>query len=134
MIPHLSSHQFNCSRLIQTIQASHQLKWKEISYNFLIGGNGVVFEGRGWDKEGAHTPSHNANSLGVALIGSFNVNKPTDEQVRALRYLIEWGISSGKVDKEYKLFAHRQLHATDSPGTTVYEIIESWPHFSTVLT
>ena len=32
-------------------------KFSDIGYNFLIGGNGDVYEGRGWDKQGAHTKS-----------------------------------------------------------------------------
>ena len=89
----------------------------------------MVFEGRGWDVAGLHTPNNNADSIGIALIGSFSTVKPTDEQMRALRSLLDWGVSSGKVDKDYKLFAQRQLHPTDSPGTMVLEIIETWPHF-----
>lgn len=29
--------------------------WDDIGYNFLVGGDGSVYEGRGWDKQGAHT-------------------------------------------------------------------------------
>lgn len=29
--------------------------WWDIAYNFLIGGDGAVYEGRGWDSEGSHT-------------------------------------------------------------------------------
>lgn len=115
---------------MQKIQAEHTASnHKDIGFNFLIGGNGVVFEGRGWDVAGLHTPNNNADSIGVALIGSFNTIKPADEQVRALRNLLEWGVTNAKLDKDYKLFAQRQLHPTESPGTMVLEIIETWPHF-----
>ena len=29
--------------------------WDDIGYNFMIGGDGAVYEGRGWDSQGAHT-------------------------------------------------------------------------------
>jgi N-acetylmuramoyl-L-alanine amidase len=42
------------TRLIQTfhIESRH---WSDIGYNFLVGGDGNVYDGRGWDQEGAHT-------------------------------------------------------------------------------
>ncbi len=30
-------------------------KYCDIGYNFLIGGDGNVYEGRGWDRQGSHT-------------------------------------------------------------------------------
>ncbi|KAK9752004.1 hypothetical protein QE152_g4582 [Popillia japonica] len=33
--------------------------WADIGYNFLIGGDGYIFQGRGWDKLGAHVKSFN---------------------------------------------------------------------------
>lgn len=40
-------------------------------FSFLIGGDGKVYEGRGWHKEGAHTYRYNKNSIGIAFIGTF---------------------------------------------------------------
>lgn len=34
--------------------------WDDIGYNFLVGGDGEVYEGRGWDKQGAHTKGESA--------------------------------------------------------------------------
>jgi len=41
-------------RLMQTFHMESRL-WDDIGYNFLIGGDGAIYEGRGWDKQGAHT-------------------------------------------------------------------------------
>lgn len=40
--------------------------WWDIGYNFLIGGDGNVYEGRGWDTTGAHAgvAEYNTNSIG----------------------------------------------------------------------
>ena len=38
--------------------------WDDIGYSFMIGGDGSVFEGRGWDRVGAHTYGFNKRSLG----------------------------------------------------------------------
>lgn len=47
-------------------------KWYDIGYNFLVGGDGNVYEGRGWDIHGAHLPELNSNSIGICLLGNFD--------------------------------------------------------------
>ena len=47
------------------------LGWCDIGYNFLIGGDGAVYTGRGWDKVGAHTPGYNDRGVAFSLIGNF---------------------------------------------------------------
>jgi hypothetical protein len=34
--------------------------WCDIGYSFLVGGDGNVYEGRGWDEIGAHTGGFNS--------------------------------------------------------------------------
>jgi len=38
--------------------------WDDIGYNFLIGENGLVYEGRGWKYVGAHRSGYNNRSIG----------------------------------------------------------------------
>lgn len=40
-------------------------------YSFAIGGDGKVYEGRGFNKIGAHAPIYNTNSIGIVLIGNW---------------------------------------------------------------
>lgn len=40
-------------------------------HSFCIGGTGKVYEGRGWDVVGTHTPKYNSNSTGICFIGDF---------------------------------------------------------------
>lgn len=39
--------------------------------SFAIGGDGKVYEGRGFDRVGAHAPSYNNKSIGIVLIGNW---------------------------------------------------------------
>lgn len=39
--------------------------------SFLIGDDGVVYEGTGWGVAGAHTYGYNRNSTGIAFIGNY---------------------------------------------------------------
>lgn len=45
--------------------------WNDIGYNFLIGEDGNVYEGRGWDVKGAHSRPYNGKSIGICVIGDF---------------------------------------------------------------
>lgn len=40
-------------------------------YRFLIGGDGKVYEGRGFNIVGAHAPSYNDKSIGICLLGNW---------------------------------------------------------------
>ncbi|KAH9518929.1 Peptidoglycan-recognition protein SC2 [Bulinus truncatus] len=52
----------SCAALVRSYQNYHMDTngWSDIGYSFLIGGDGSVFEGRGWDKVGAHTQGYNS--------------------------------------------------------------------------
>lgn len=39
--------------------------------SFLIGNDGLVYEGTGWGVRGAHTYGYNGNGTGIAFIGNF---------------------------------------------------------------
>lgn len=42
--------------------------------SFAIGGDGKIYEGRGFDTVGAHAYAYNNRSIGVVLIGNWNGN------------------------------------------------------------
>lgn len=105
-------------------------QWEAIGYNFLVGGDGNVFEGCGWDIEGAHTYHFNKRSIAIAFIGNFENVKPPDQQLAAAQYVIHEGIRLRKLDTNFKIFGQRDLQATISPGDMLYNIIITWDHFS----
>lgn len=43
--------------------------WSDIGYHYVIDVDGTVKEGRPVDRTGAHVAGHNANSIGICLIG-----------------------------------------------------------------
>jgi peptidoglycan recognition protein LC len=103
--------------------------WDDIGYNFLVGGDGDVYEGRGWDKQGAHTKGYNSGSIGIAYIGTFNKKLPSERQLGAGFLIMKEGVNLGKLTSDYKMYAHRQLIASESPGAAFYEIIKTWNHW-----
>lgn len=40
-------------------------------WRFLVGGDGNIYEGCGWTREGAHTYGYNKKSVGIGFIGNF---------------------------------------------------------------
>jgi len=60
-----------CSAVVREIQQQHMNRshFSDIGYNFLVGGDGQTYEGRGWDTQGAFARGFNNRSLGVAFIG-----------------------------------------------------------------
>ena len=67
--------------------------WWDIGYNFLVGENGYVYEGRGWDSMGAHARNWNGVSIGIAFIGTFSNRTPNEAAINAARQLISSGVN-----------------------------------------
>lgn len=44
---------------------------KLLKFSFAVGGDGKIYEGRGWKVVGAHAPGYNFNSVGICLIGDW---------------------------------------------------------------
>lgn len=116
---------------MRNIQKYHLgLHFDDIGYNFLIGNDGNVYEGRSWDLMGAAIRNFNNGSLSVAFIGTFENDPPTDQALEAAQSLLEMGVRMAKLTENYKLFGHRQLTSTLSPGAVLYKIIKHWPHWT----
>ena len=116
-------------RYIQNFHIESQ-NFSDIGYNFLVGGDGAVYEGRGWDLQGAHTRGYNVGSVCIAFIGTFTKREPLARQLNVAKLLIEEGVRLKKLDKDYKLYGHRQFFGTESPGEKLYNIIKQWPHWA----
>jgi len=102
-----------------------------LAYHFVIGngtssGNGQIEIGNRWTKQlqGGHVHSDYLNniSLGICLVGDFNRDLPTKEQLEALDELIRYlRVRVGKIDRQQAIVkAHREINPpqwpTDCPG------------------
>ena len=121
-----------CSLSVRLAQTLHieGFKFSDIGYNFLVGGDGQAYVGRGWDHAGAHAFGWNYNSIGISFIGTFNDVVPPKRQIRAALKVIEKGVELGKILPNYKVLGHRQTSPTLSPGNQLYKIITTWSHWS----
>lgn len=102
-------------------------------FNFLVDSDGAVYTGRGWDKQGDHTKGYNEKSICIGMIGTFRTVAPPKQQLLAAQKLIKEGVNSKNLAAGYRLYGQRQLSPGDSPGFKLYQIIQSWDHWSEVL-
>jgi len=71
---------------VETSQTAGE--FSSVAYNYLIGKNGEIYQGRDLFTRGVHDENRRYGSVGIALIGSFNVEEPTQPQRDALVWLI----------------------------------------------
>ncbi|XP_014205259.1 peptidoglycan-recognition protein SC2-like [Copidosoma floridanum] len=120
-----------CQARIRTIQNFHMKteKLQDIGFNFLVGEDGNVYEGRGWEKAGAHAENFNDKSIGICVIGNFDKTSPSHATLAAIKNLISHGVSQGKLNSQYILIGHRQAETLSCPGHYLYQLIQTWSHW-----
>ncbi|XP_065089350.1 peptidoglycan-recognition protein LE [Ochlerotatus camptorhynchus] len=118
--------------MVRMIQCFHieSRRWHDIAYNFLVGNDGNAYEGRGWKRIGAHTHGYNSRAIGISFVGCFMNEIPAQIALEACKALIERGIENGYIQPDYKLLAHCQCSATESPGRRLFEELKTWPNWT----
>ncbi|XP_035785874.1 peptidoglycan-recognition protein LE-like isoform X7 [Anopheles albimanus] len=121
-----------CVLRVRILQEYHMdgKNYDDITFNFLIGGDAKIYEGRGWHKVGAHTQGYNSKSIGVAFIGNYEyVDKPTDKQMQSLERLLKHGIAETSLSSNYKVFASEHLDTEEKTGKWLVEALQKLPEF-----
>ncbi|XP_052799049.1 uncharacterized protein LOC128230646 [Mya arenaria] len=122
-----------CSARVRSIQRYHMevKNWTDIGYSFLIGGDGNVYEGRGWNFVGAHTYGYNSVSFAASFIGNYTSMLPNAKANKAVDNLIECGVHRGKIKPSYTLQGHRDAKQskTKCPGDALYREIQTWNNY-----
>jgi hypothetical protein len=124
-------HSATKSGSVESIHAEHQQRkdssgnlWLGIGYHFVIGNGAGMKDGEiqptfRWRQQihGAHSGSmvHNANGIGVCLIGDFQLHAPTEKQLEAVTTLVT------DLSRRYKIPArliigHNTVKPTNCPG------------------
>lgn len=121
----------DCCEEVRKIQNAHMDNkgWDDIGYSFLIGEDGQVYEGRGWDRVGAHTYGWNRIAVAFSIMGNYMTRIPNQKAIEALKAIISVGISKGKIEKDYRLYGHKDVGNTKCPGIKLYELISKWPEY-----
>ncbi|XP_042637938.1 peptidoglycan recognition protein 3 [Orycteropus afer afer] len=92
-----------CSWKLRGLQ-SHSIYtkgWCDVPYNFLVGDDGKVYEGVGWNIQGLHTQGYNNISLGIAFFGHNMGNSPSPAALTAAEGLISYAVQKGHLSPRY---------------------------------
>nr|AAY27973.1 peptidoglycan recognition protein 1 [Euprymna scolopes] len=122
---------YACSEAMRKIQNLHMDNrgWSDLGYNYLVGEDGYVYKGRGWDREGGHTKGYNTDSVAISVMGDFSDRLPNEKALNAVNNLIVCGIKQNKITKNYSLYGHRDVRKTACPGDKFYDLITKWSHY-----
>ncbi len=81
------------------------LGWGDIGYHYVIDERGNIYEGKhgGAFVVGGHAYCNNVGTIGIALMGNFEVEEPTQAQVKSLQWL------SKELATQYNIDLHRGI-------------------------
>ena len=78
--------------VVRTIWNFHAFTngWRDLGYHYLIDPNGVIYEGRagGDQAAGLHFSCANTGTMGIALLGNFTSQPPTEAALQSLKNLL----------------------------------------------
>ncbi|XP_036045187.1 peptidoglycan recognition protein 4 isoform X2 [Onychomys torridus] len=120
-----------CRLLVRDLQSwfMDRLNACDIGYNFLVGQDGGVYEGVGWNHQGSRTDGYNDIALSITFMGVFTGSSPNAAALEAAQDLIQCAVDKEYLIPNYLLMGHSDVSNTLSPGQALYNIIKTWPHF-----
>ncbi|XP_018106977.1 N-acetylmuramoyl-L-alanine amidase [Xenopus laevis] len=121
-----------CAANMRSMQNFHQQdrSWDDIGYSYVVGSNGYLYEGRGWNWVGAHTRGHNTFAYGVSFIGDYTSKVPKNSILALVKdRFLSCAVRLGYITPNYIIQGHRQVVSTSCPGDALYKEIQSWDHF-----
>ena len=101
--------------------------WKDIGYHYVIRRNGDIENGIAVSLAGSHTKGHNANSIGICLVGGINdKGEPESNFTKAQWATLERLVRVLKVDFPHAtVHGHREFAAKACPSFDVQEWLKN---------
>jgi hypothetical protein len=106
------------------IQRLHQEEkgFADVGYQYMIDERGQLFEGRAIHVRSAHTYGQNYGSVGICLIGNFEIIQPSREQLALLRSLLACLL--GQYPGINRMAGHRDFNTgTLCPGANLAPLL-----------
>lgn len=99
--------------------------WNDIAYSWGVG-CGLIFEGRGWGIQDGADTGEGRLMHSVVWLGDSSVAMPSDADLRAINEVIAEQANHGAAT----VVGHRDINATDCPGSYLYAWLQSGRHTS----
>ncbi len=112
--------------------------WGDIGYHYMIDPQGQIYEGRaGGDYViGGHAYCNNVGTIGIALMGNFEIEQPTPAQALSLQWLMKTLTDKYQINMNQEtvfhgkhlppIVGHRDLLSTDCPGYTLWSVLNQF--------
>lgn len=102
------------------ILAAHlQKNYGDIGYHFIIDYAGRIWEGRSLAFEGAHVSGMNEQNLGIMLLGNFEEQHPSADQIDSLFQLVD-ALRLKYILPHGSIYGHCDLGQSVCPGKHLY--------------
>jgi len=107
---------------LEKLRASVQRRgYSDIPYHYIVDTDGTLHATRPLERMGAHCRGHNADSIGIALMGNLDRDPPTEAQIATLTRLI------ASLRKKYPVpvLGHGDLRPTACPGRYLRPVLDA---------
>jgi hypothetical protein len=99
-------------------------KWADIGYHYIIDRAGRIIEGRSVAYQGAHVSQQNEHNVGVMLLGNFEQQSPSQQQLLSLQTTLRFLMAKYRVPTN-RVYTHRELGPTVCPGRNLQPRVAS---------
>jgi uncharacterized protein with LGFP repeats len=122
--------------IVRSILAYHTQgqNWCDIGYNFLVDRFGTIYQGRAGGVQlpvrGAHSGDYNVNTVGISLMGNFELRAPSKRMKNAVVRLVGWKLGTSYREPRTRttvagtsfrrISGHRDAMSTACPGGLAY--------------
>lgn len=127
-------HQDACKSRARELENNYiDRSWPDQPFNFILGNDGLIYEGRGWMNQGTISNIYGDEVLTIGFLADHNYYKPSVEQLKLLDQLLNMGLKLEHISQKYFIYALCQSRPDiyqQSPGKEFYNIITKWPEWS----
>lgn len=102
--------------IADTRKVTNYSKYVDVPYTVIVHPDGTIMTGRylnGVPALGAHTAGHNSSSLGVAVIGNYVNEQPSEVAIDSIARVLKSFIDQGFITSQFNLKSH-----SDAPYST----------------
>ena len=98
--------------------------WATVGYHFVVSPTGRIFRGRPVDRLGAHVLGHNVGTIGISLMGHFELERPSPAALASLTHVRARLVPGGSRARLLGHRDHRGHETSACPGRHLAPYVE----------